>query len=107
MTLAVGTVLVTPHLDWLIVNHFVPFTYATEAHPATFWQAAESSFDFLAGAVAYITAPVVLGLVAARSDAAAIADTLWPLEPTRRLVLGSFAAPLLIARRRHSAGWRS
>jgi hypothetical protein len=97
VTLAVGTVLVTPHLDWLIANHFVPFTYATEAHPATFWQAAESSFDFLGGAVAYITAPVVLGFVAARPDAAAIADTLRPVEPTRRLVLVTFAAPLLIA----------
>lgn len=97
VTLAVGTILVTPHFDWLIANHFVAFTYATEAHPATFWQAAESSLSFLGGALAYIAAPLVLGIIAAQPNVAVIADTLWPVDPTRRLVLVAFAAPFLIA----------
>ena len=29
LTLAVGTILLTPHVDWLIAHHFVTFTYAT------------------------------------------------------------------------------
>src|SRR4029077_4927138 len=34
VTLAVGTVLLTPNIHWLTTHAFMPFSYAMEAHPA-------------------------------------------------------------------------
>jgi hypothetical protein len=40
---------------------------------------------YLAGAAAYVAAPVVLVMVAARPRTAVIADMIWPTDPDRRL----------------------
>ena len=40
--------------------------------------------------------PSLIALAAARPTCGAVADTLWPREPERRLVLLAFALPLLL-----------
>jgi 4-amino-4-deoxy-L-arabinose transferase-like glycosyltransferase len=97
LTLAVGTILLTPHVDWLIAHHFVTFTYATEAHPATFLTAARSALDFIGGSLLYIVAPIVLSVFAAQPNAAAIRDTLWPVDPGSRTLVVAFVSPFLFA----------
>ena len=97
VTLAVGTVLLTPHVDWLITHRFVPFDYAMAAHPATFAAAAISALYFVAASLCYIAAPVVLTLLAVRPDAAAVGDTVWPAEAERRMPVIVFAAPFAVA----------
>ncbi len=81
----------------MIAHHFVAFTYATEAHPATTLTAARSVLDFIGGSLLYITAPIVLIAFAAQPNAATIRDTLRPADPGRRILVVAFAAPFLFA----------
>jgi 4-amino-4-deoxy-L-arabinose transferase-like glycosyltransferase len=97
VTLAVGTILLTPHINWMIAHHFVTITYATEAHPATSLTAARSALDFIGGSLCYIAAPIVLSVFAAQPNVAVIRDTLWPVDPDRRMLVVAFAAPFLFA----------
>jgi 4-amino-4-deoxy-L-arabinose transferase-like glycosyltransferase len=97
VTLAVGTILLTPHIDWLMDHDFVPFTYAIETHPAVLSMAAISALAFIATSLCYVAAPVAFSMLAAQPSLAAIRDTLWPSEMARRTVVIVFAAPFLFA----------
>jgi 4-amino-4-deoxy-L-arabinose transferase-like glycosyltransferase len=96
LTIAAGLVGLAPHLVWLYVNDFKPFDYAMESHAATAWAGLLSGLGYVAGAAGYLAAPTLIAVVAARPSRAAIADTLWPTEPERRLVLLAFLVPLLL-----------
>jgi len=97
LTIAVGTLLLAPHLASVIAHKFQPFRYAMAWHAATFATAAASSLKFIAGSLGYIAAPIILSVLAARPSVRAIGDTLCPVEPGRRTILVAFAAPLLLA----------
>jgi|SRR5208282_3940880 len=97
LTLAIGTILLTPHVDWLIAHHFVTFAYATEAHPAAALTAAWSALSFIGTSLCYVAAAIVLSLFAAQPSVTAIKDTLWPTELDRRILVIAFAAPFLLA----------
>ena len=97
VTLAVGTVLLTPNIYWLMTHAFMPFNYAMEAHSGSSAFALYSAFIFTSNGLAYAVAAIVLGVLAARPSWAAIRDTLWPSESERRTLLIAFAAPFLFA----------
>jgi len=97
MSLAVATILLTPHLDWMIADQFAPLTYAFEAHPASYFTAVISALYFIGASLAYIAVPMLFSAVAARPDMAALADTLWPREPERRIVVIAFVVPFAVA----------
>jgi len=97
VTLAVGTVLLTPNVYWLTTHAFMPFSYAMEAHSGTPAFALLSAFIFTSNGLAYAVAAIVLGMLATRPSWAAIRDTMWPAEPERRTLVIAFAAPFLFA----------
>ena len=97
VTLAVGTVCLTSNIDWLIVHQFMPLGYAIETHPASYWFAAISALYFIGGVLCYVAAPTVLTLFVARPGFAAIADTLWPADPQRRMLVVALAMPFVFA----------
>jgi 4-amino-4-deoxy-L-arabinose transferase-like glycosyltransferase len=97
ITAAVGAIVLAPHGAWIVSHHFASFEYAFDSHPATLLSSVRSAIGFLAGVGGYIAVPVVLAALAARPNAAALADTLWPATPPRRLAAIAFAAPLLLA----------
>jgi 4-amino-4-deoxy-L-arabinose transferase-like glycosyltransferase len=97
LTLAVATVLLTPHLDWLLGHHFVTFAYAVAAHPAKFSAGIGSAFTFIGSTLLYIAAPIAFTAWAARPNTAAIRDMLWPSDPARRTAVIIFAVPFLLA----------
>jgi 4-amino-4-deoxy-L-arabinose transferase-like glycosyltransferase len=96
MTIAVGALALAPHVVWIVANDFAPFTYAVTAHPATQWSALKSGLGYLLGAAAYLAVPAALALAAARPGPPALADTVWPREPARRLVLIAFLGPIVL-----------
>lgn len=97
VTLAVGTVLITPHVVWLMANHFRTFGYATEMHSTTLWPGVSSTVTFIFGGIAYALVPILIGVWLARPDRAAILGTLLPSDPDRRFILTAFGVPFLLA----------
>jgi hypothetical protein len=97
VTLAFGTVLLTPNIYWLMAHAFMPFSYAMEAHPGTPAFALYWAFIFTSEGLAYAVAAIVLCVLATQPSWAAISDTLWPSEPARRTLVIAFAAPFLFA----------
>jgi dolichyl-phosphate-mannose-protein mannosyltransferase len=97
ITLAVGTILLTPNIYWLTTHLYMPFRYAMEAHSGSASTAPLSALLYISNGLGYDVAPIVLSLLAARPSFAAIRDTLWPPDPARRTVVVAFAAPFLFA----------
>ena len=96
VTIAVGVAALSPHLAWLYAHDFTPFGYALESHPATMAEAFISGVGYIAGAVGYAAAPIVLTAIVAKPSRATIADMLWPDDPQRRLAAIVFSLPLLL-----------
>jgi 4-amino-4-deoxy-L-arabinose transferase-like glycosyltransferase len=95
-TVAVGALAIAPHVAWIVANDFAPFAYAVAAHPATRESAALSAAFFLISAAGYFAAPTALALAATRPGLRAIADTLWPREPARRMVWLALLLPIVL-----------
>jgi 4-amino-4-deoxy-L-arabinose transferase-like glycosyltransferase len=96
VTIAVGGIAFAPHIAWLVANDFSPFSYAVDSHLGTWSSAAWSGPGFLAGVAGYAAAPLVIWLIITRPRLPALADTVWPADDARRLVLMSFIAPLIL-----------
>jgi hypothetical protein len=96
VTVVVGAAALAPHLWWLYDHGFAAFGYALESHPATLFEALRSGVVYVASAVGYIAIPVLMAVAVARPSRVAIADTLWPADPSRRTVVVAFALPLLL-----------
>ena len=96
VTIAFGAIALMPHLAWLVVNDFPPMHYALASHAlASRWDAALSGLSYVGGAIGYLAAPIVLVLLL-RPREPALADTVWPRDPARRLALLAFALPILL-----------
>jgi len=96
VTIAVGAVLMTPHLVWLATASFTPLTYATTIRSGAGGHPLIRAGNYLTGALAYVALPVICALVAIRPNRAIAADLLWPDEPRRRLAAMAFWGPLLL-----------
>jgi hypothetical protein len=96
ITVAVGLVLMAPHLKWLVDSHFETFTYALTIHgEKSFAIAAKSTLGYLGGSLAYVAVPLVIVAAMARNPAV-LADAAWPRDDERRLAAAAFWAPLLL-----------
>ena len=97
ITIAVGVLVIAPHLVWVATHGWRTFEWTFSSHPASdFWTSLRSGLDYIAGTAGYVAVPVVLALIAARPKAAVIRDLLWPAEADRRLVVLAFALPLVL-----------
>jgi 4-amino-4-deoxy-L-arabinose transferase-like glycosyltransferase len=97
VTVAVGALVLAPHVAWLVAHDFAPFGYAVgHVASAGFWSAFVSTLGYVAGILGYIAVPIALAALAARPGVAGISDTLWPSTTDRRLVTIAFWAPLLL-----------
>jgi hypothetical protein len=97
VTVAVGAVLLAPHVYWLLANDFPPFVYAGTDHKAV--SLADAAFHasvYLAGAAGYVAAPLFVVLAAARPNLAAVVDMLRPSDPDRRFAATVFWVSILL-----------
>jgi hypothetical protein len=96
VTVAFGAVALMPHLVWLVVNDFPPLQYSLVSHAiSSRFDAAASGLFYVAGALAYLAAPIVLVLLM-RPPPAALADTLWPRDSARRTAVLALALPIAL-----------
>ncbi len=97
ITIAVGLIVIAPHIGWLIKHDFAPFTYAMAIHgDKGFGDTVIAALGYLGGSLGYIAVPVLLVLAAARPNRAAFADMIWPADTERRLAAAAFWAPFLL-----------
>jgi len=97
ITAAVGAAVLAPHVYWLVLNHFAPFTYALMVHGEKPLSAALSSVvGYLAGSIGYAAIPVIIVLAMAWPGPAALGDMIWPAERDRRLAAAAFWAVFLL-----------
>jgi len=97
ITAAVGLVVLSPHLIWLVRNDFAPFSYAVVVHGAKpFAETVVAALGYLAGSAGYVAVPVIIALAAGRPSRATLADMAWPADADRRLMAAAFWAPLLL-----------
>jgi 4-amino-4-deoxy-L-arabinose transferase-like glycosyltransferase len=97
ITMAVGAVLLAPHVIYVATHGFSTVSFAMTAHETTFAMSVGWSFYFLVSVLGYIAAPTVLSALATYPSLAAIKDTLWPGDSERRILIVAFATPLLLA----------
>jgi 4-amino-4-deoxy-L-arabinose transferase-like glycosyltransferase len=98
VTIAVGSLALSPHIAWAVTHGFSPVGFALNKYPAgTLLNAAIGALHFVAGGAAYVGAPVVLAATATFPSRAAVIDALWPGTPHRRIVAVAFWAPLAVA----------
>jgi 4-amino-4-deoxy-L-arabinose transferase-like glycosyltransferase len=97
ITVTAGSLVIAPHLAWLIHNDFAPFSYALFVHgEASLASSLAGVIGYLAGSIAYVVIPILAVVVFARPSRRALWDMLWPLDPHRRLAAVAFWATLLI-----------
>ncbi len=97
ITIAVGVLVLAPHLAWLARHEFMPMSYAVGTHSAkTLGQAIRSAAGFLAGGAGYAAVPVLMVLALARPSSSALLDVLIPREHDRQFVAVVFWATLLL-----------
>ena len=91
-----GLAALAPHLVWLYLNDFEAFGYALGTHHSGVMEAFVSGIGYVAGAIGYVTVPILLTGIFARPTAADIADMLSPADPQRRLAAIAFFLPLVL-----------
>jgi hypothetical protein len=97
VTIAVGGIVLVPHLVWLYQHDFAPFSFAVMVHGEKTWLTAfKGAVGYLAGALGYVVVPLLLTFAVLRPSAAAWRDALFPTMPERRLAAMAFWLPLLI-----------
>lgn len=89
ISIAAGLLVLSPHLYWLVANDFQPFafTLATRRVETSPWQNLLDVGAYLAGGIGYVVLPVAVYLLAVRPDRRTLADTLWPSDPNRRMLV--------------------
>ncbi|MFL9826456.1 glycosyltransferase family 39 protein [Rhodoplanes sp. SY1] len=97
VSMLAGFAVLAPHLWWLVTTGFQPFGYAYAVHGgatqgAILWKA----LLYLIGSLAYVALPIVVWALIARPSRAVVAETLWPADPDRRMLVHLLALPLLI-----------
>jgi 4-amino-4-deoxy-L-arabinose transferase-like glycosyltransferase len=93
----VGLVVLVPHLRWLMTSTFTPFDYVYVAHGHSALPAVIASVGFyLVGAAGYVALPTAIYGLAVRPDARLLAETFWPSDPDRRMLVVLLAAQLLL-----------
>jgi 4-amino-4-deoxy-L-arabinose transferase-like glycosyltransferase len=94
---AVGLAVLAPHLRWLMTSSFTPFDYIHAAHGnSSLVDVIASVGRYLVGAIGYVALPAALYGIAVRPDPRMLAETFWPSDPDRRLLVVLLAAQLLL-----------
>jgi hypothetical protein len=96
ITIAVGALVLAPHVILLLSPGNTTFAYAMQSHPGTLWTALVSGGNYIVGTLGYFAFPAIVAWLAVMPSRAALADTLWPKNADRRFAVIAFAVPILL-----------
>ena len=97
ISVAVGSLVLAPHLYWLTTVAFTPFDYVYVAHGgASRLEVLASAATYLAGGIGYVALPIAVYALIVRPDRRLLLQTLWPADADRRLLVVLLGAQLLL-----------
>jgi hypothetical protein len=97
ITVAMGAIVLAPHILWLVQNDFAPFGYAMSIHgDKPFGSTVIAALGYFAGSLGYVAIPIIIVLLAARPSRATLADMVWPKDDKRRLAAAAFWLPFVL-----------
>jgi hypothetical protein len=97
VTAMAGSLVLSPHIVWLIEHKFAPFSYATTAHTQQpFVAVLYSAAGYLLGSIAYAIIPIVIVFALARRSRRALTEMIWPADNDRRLLACVLWGPLIL-----------
>jgi hypothetical protein len=97
VTAVIGTLVLWPHLAWLVAHDFPTLAYARAAHMApAHGSALLSGLSYLLKVGAYVAVPVLMLFAASRPNVISMVDTVLPKDGRRRSALIAFATPHLL-----------
>jgi dolichyl-phosphate-mannose-protein mannosyltransferase len=92
-----GLVVIAPHLRWLTTAAFTPFDYVYAAHGGSSRAEVMASIaTYLLGGIGYVALPIAVYLIMVRPDRRTLAQTLWPADPDRRMLVVLLAGQILL-----------
>ncbi|MCG6206457.1 glycosyltransferase family 39 protein [Rhodopseudomonas sp. HC1] len=101
LMILVGGLVLAPHLAWLVAHRFPSFAYAAAHESDGFVHNLRDTLGYLAGCVGYAGLALIVWAALLRPSRAALADSAWPADPQRRLIvtiqLLMLAAPAPVA----------
>jgi 4-amino-4-deoxy-L-arabinose transferase-like glycosyltransferase len=93
----VGSILLAPHLLWLKTSAFTPFDYVYLAHGSSSLSEIITSIGtYLLGGLGYVALPIAIYAMLVRPDRPLLAQTFWPADPDRRLLVVLLGGQLLL-----------
>lgn len=97
ITIAAGSLVLSPHVVWLFSNNFSTFDYPIGHHGGhTLWFSATKVFFYIENFAAYIVVPILFVLLAARPTASTVKEFFWPKGDDARLASLAFWLPLAL-----------
>lgn len=97
ITVLVGIVVISPHIGWLEKHDFLPVDYAMGVHGGhSMTEAAIDALRYCIDAIAYVSAPIAIVLLAARPGTDTVLEVIWPSNPNRRFIAVAFWTTLLM-----------
>jgi hypothetical protein len=97
LSLAVGTVALAPHIQWLYATGFASFSEWAAAHMgAPLMRALRKDGLCVVEGIASVGVLLAVYWLAVRPDRATLRETSWPADPDRRMLVILLAVPLAL-----------
>lgn len=97
ITVLVGMAVISPHIGWLEQHNFSPVDYAMSVHGGhSMAEATVDALRYCIDAVAYVSVPIAIVLLAARPRAGTLLEIVWPANPNHRFIAVAFWTTLLM-----------
>jgi len=97
VTIAIGALVIAPHVIWLFNNNFSSFAHPLKNHGGhPLWYSAEKNLLYALGFAAYIVVPLLFVSLAARPTTGAVKDFFWPKGADDRLAALAFWLPIAL-----------
>jgi len=94
---ATGFVVLAPHLHWLFTTGAQTFGYAKGVHGTDPMRVIlKKALEYVPGSTAFVIVPLVIYVLLVRPGRRLLAETVWPSDPDRRMLVLLLAVPLLL-----------
>jgi hypothetical protein len=97
ITVLVGIAVISPHIGWLEKHNFSPVDYAMSVHGGhSMTEAAVGALRYCFDAIAFVSVPIAIVLLAARPRTNTLLEIVWPANQSYRFIALAFWTTLVM-----------